>query len=846
MSQAASTGSQRMSNEEYIELIKKHPEEVIKEAARQRLINFARYMRRDFVAMPFHKVYYEVLDLFAHGVIRKLIIQQPPQHGKALPVDTPVLTTEGWKMHGELQVGDYVFGEDGKPKKVLNNFGTYKWHTQEVVFADGDRMIAAKEHLWKVYTDRGDCKRKMEIIETQELLLGNHRRAPYIQVNSPLDLPPKALLIDPYILGLWLGDGAERQGVMTIGTQDVAMYDGIAECRKVKPNIYRCKIEGLTHKLRQYDLIENKHIPIDYLLSSIEQRKALLSGLMDTDGYTDKRGRCEFSQNKGQLADDVFVLLRSLGYKPTMHEYDATLYGSVVGRKVRITFTPDKGEQIYRLERKQKRIDEKQHNDRTDKKRFFVKAVNAHCDEMVNCIQVEGGMYLAGLRLVPTHNSEGSSRMLPSFMLGLNPDAKLCIGSYSTTIARDFNRDVQRIIDTKEYSELFPNSFLNTSNVVTVSSNYLRNSEVIEMVGHRGGLRVVGRGGSLTSKTVDVSILDDVYKDYAEGNSPVIRESAWKWYTTVVRTRLHNDSQELIVFTRWHDDDLIGRIEKSGEQIIEAKTWQDLVNVPKGAWLRINFEAIKESEPTELDPRPKGSALWDSRHSLEKLLAQRALDPVQFNCLFQGNPSSVEGRLYQPFKTYIEKADWGEYVRTGAYVDVADEGSDYLAAVSYDIYKSENTVWNEQKRKFEPILYALVTDIEFTDESTDVTTITVPNLINRNGVQKAWIESNNGGAQFEKVVRKKIKALTVPFYQSGNKESRVITASAVVNSQIIFPFGWEKRYPTVHEHLTSFLRNFSANAHDDIEDCLTGIAEKELVDGNCLPYGHGSRGVKVH
>jgi hypothetical protein len=83
-----------------------------------------------------------------------------------------------------------------------------------------------------------------------------------------------------------------------------------------------------------------------------------------------------------------------------------------------------------------------------------------------------------------------------------------------------------------------------------MANTYLRNSDVIEMVGRKGSLRVVGRGGSLTSKTVDVSILDDVYKDYAEGNSPIVRAAAWKWYTTVVRTRLHNDSQELIVFTR--------------------------------------------------------------------------------------------------------------------------------------------------------------------------------------------------------------------------------------------------------------------------------------------------------
>ena len=96
----------------------------------------------------------------------------------------------------------------------------------------------------------------------------------------------------------------------------------------------------------------------------------------------------------------------------------------------------------------------------------------------------------------PQHGkSEGSSRLLPAFILGLNPDTKVCVGSYSATIARDFNRDVQRIIDKEEYGKVFPNTYLNNSNVVTVSSNYLRNSDVFECVGHKGGLRAVGRGG---------------------------------------------------------------------------------------------------------------------------------------------------------------------------------------------------------------------------------------------------------------------------------------------------------------------------------------------------------------
>ena len=176
---------------------------------------------------------------------------------------------------------------------------------------------------------------------------------------------------------------------------------------------------------------------------------------------------------------------------------------------------------------------------------------------------------------------------------------------------------------------------------------------------------------------------------------------------------------------------------------------------------------------------------------------------------------------------------------------MADEGDDYLFAGSYDIYKSENQIWNESKNRWEPLLYALITDIEFTDDSTDVTAVTVPRLINANGVQKAWIESNSGGAQFEKTVKKKVRALTVPFYQSENKESRIITNAPFVNQHIIMPFGWETRFPKFHAHITGFLRKFDANAHDDDADGLTGIYTKEIADGNAKPYGMSNRGVKV-
>ena len=836
-----------MNRQEAELIVSRNRENIIVEAARRRLLNFAKFVNPKLDVTRFHYVYYEVLDRFAHGKIKKLIVSVPPQTGKALKINELVLTTEGWKEHGALKVGDYVFGEDGKPKMVKWNSGAYLHATQKITFADGFEMIAAPEHEWVVYADHDDHKgRQREIVETQKIFARRNRRSPAIQADAILEMPTRELPINPYLLGVWLGDGNSRDKWIACGKEKFENVKQYIKEHKPTKGAEMVHLEGLeTTELRKLGVLQNKHIPMQYILASREDRLRLLQGLMDTDGCVDKRGRCEFCQKEGQLAEDAYVLIRSLGYKATKRRNAAKLYGKDCGIRVRITFSPDRGDKVFTIPHKQIRVDNKPTEDRDDKRKFFITKVEDAEPQLVNCIEVEGGIYLAGRQLVPTHNSEGSSRNLPAFMLGLNPDLKICIGSYSATIARDFNRDVQRIIDTEEYAKVFPETRLNGSNVVTITSSYLRNSDVFECVGHKGGLRVVGRGGSLTSKTVDISILDDVYKDFAEGNSPVIREAAWRWYTAVVRTRLHNESQELIVFTRWHEDDLIGRIEKSGEKIKDVKCWADLENVPATTWLRINFEALKEGEPTELDNREPGEALWEARHSRAKLEDQRRLDPTGFQCLFQGNPSSAEGRLFSAFKTYVNKEDYGTLVRIGCYVDVADEGDDYLAGATYEIRVSPNQFFNEKTQRFEPIIYALITDIEYTDANTDVTTITIPDMINRNGCQRAWIESNNGGSQFEKVVKRKVRCQTIPFYQSQNKESRIITASSMVNATIIFPVGWEHRWPKAYEDITAFLRYFKGNAHDDIADMLTGIYEKEVADGNIRPYLAESRGVRV-
>lgn len=829
--------------------LKNNPGEIVKAAARHRLINFARYMQPDLALEPFHVVYYTLLDKFAHGEIKKMIVQIPPQHGKEISDNQIVATTKGLKKHGDLIVGDYVFGRDGTPVKVL--WVSEKTRSEYVVsFSDGAKIECHGNHEWTVYNR---FRQKEETIETKHMASstiynGDGKRGSrykyHVDSNVCVMFDSRNVDLDPYVLGAWLGDGDSSCGIIHIGNNDVEIIGNSTYKFKESKGTTTRKFYSpeLNLLLKNNGLIKNKHIPDMYKYNSVEVRKNVIAGLIDTDGYVYHRnGRITISNTNKRIIDDAAFILRSLGQSVVVCEFKPRVSSSgIVGKKIvyQLCFNPT---MTFPTKVKRKKITKLSIN----KKRAIVSIERKEGLGYGNCIQVEGGIYLVGDTFIPTHNSEGSSRKLPAFMLGLNPDKKICIGSYAATIARDFNRDVQRIIDTPSYRELFPETYLNGSNVVTMANTYLRNSDVIEMVGHKGLLRVVGRGGSLTSKTVDVSILDDVYKDYAEGNSPIVRNAAWKWYTTVVRTRLHNDSQELIVFTRWHDDDLIGRIEKSGETVIDIKSWDDVKNIPAGAWVRINFEGLKTGEPTEIDPREPGAALWDRRHSRAKLEGQRALDPVQFQCLYQGNPGNAEGKLYRnPFRTYVDKSEWGTYVRSGNYTDVADEGDDFTFSACYDVYKSGNEAWNEQKKRFEPILYALITDMVFTQENTEITAVTVPEMINRCGTQKAWIESNNGGAGFEKLIRKKIKAISEPFYQGANKESRIITNSASVNAQIIMPLGWEERFPKIHEHVTGFLRDFPANEHDDPEDGLTGIYEKELADGDTRPYSQATRGIK--
>jgi hypothetical protein len=168
--------------------------------------------------------------------------------------------------------------------------------------------------------------------------------------------------------------------------------------------------------------------------------------------------------------------------------------------------------------------------------------------------------------------------------------------------------------------------------------NYLRNSDLFEIVEHRGFYKSVGVGGSLTGTPADIGIIDDPVKDAVEAESATYRARIWDWFTQVFMTRLHNDSQIIVTQTRWNNDDLSGRIIKH------------LNN--DNSWTILSLPAICEGNINENDPREMGQALWEQKHSLKRLNEIKAANPRAFHALYQQDPKPFEGGLVYPqYKT---------------------------------------------------------------------------------------------------------------------------------------------------------------------------------------------------
>jgi len=366
---------------------------------------------------------------------RKVILLASRQCGKALDIHTPIKTPKGWTTMGELKTGDQVYGLNGEPCNILKAHEVlYDRVCYEVEFDNGEKIVADEDHNWFTQTrsDRrkksaGSVRTTKQIIDSLQTYNGepNHRLPTCVTGLKGKDVE---LTVDPYLVGLWLGDGCSDSSTITVGKRDIQfMLEKLAEYSQYKLIVKKWKgqsaysirlgmlsgLKGnkredcLSSQLSKYNLLNNKHIPHEFLYASRDQRLRLLQGLMDSDGYINSKGYAQFYNTNIPLAYQVKELIESLGYKTTYKVYTPTLYGKECAPCMSISFTPRelvctipfKVNRIKTVNSSAVSVCRNQWN--------YIKSIKQVETRPVRCITVdsEDSLYLCGKSLITTHNT---------------------------------------------------------------------------------------------------------------------------------------------------------------------------------------------------------------------------------------------------------------------------------------------------------------------------------------------------------------------------------------------------------------------------------------------------------
>lgn len=370
--------------------------------------------------------------------------------GKALALDTAIPTPRGFIPMGDIVVGDVVFDEFGETCNVIAVSEVYKDHDcYKLTFDDGSSVIADAGHQWitrdanqrkNLARQKYRVQRRWSLVTTSEIaatLYGPGGKRD--EINHSIDVSAtggaiRQLPIPPYVIGVWLGDGNSHSAQLTSADPEIidhlrAEGQPVSEGRRYSGNLSSKALEyhlgqeqrGLPHirdatlqaRLRKLNLLRNKHIPVEYLFASFDQRLALLQGLMDTDGCCDENKGCEFSASNERLAFETHALICSLGIKATIRSRIPICNGKRCRRSFRVCFTTNLP--VFRLKRKLERIPD----DITIRcRRRFIVSCERVESVPVRCIQVDSpsSLFLCTKSFIATHNSELARRRVVRFL----------------------------------------------------------------------------------------------------------------------------------------------------------------------------------------------------------------------------------------------------------------------------------------------------------------------------------------------------------------------------------------------------------------------------------------------
>jgi predicted phage terminase large subunit-like protein len=650
----------------------------IRDQAQDSFLPFVHHVYDNFIEGAHHRVIAEKLERVAKGELKRLIINMPPRH--ALDINEKILTTEGWKTIETLRVGDFVYGPDGLPIEVLGKSEVFNDRELfSVATDDGCNVVCDGDHIWTVRLDRKhgvfkdytteqlfarECgafvrtKRSGKVEVRAAVVPVNSVRAARLPDTSAVVRPETLLPVDPYVLGVWLGDGAAAQTTFTASDQDAEFIRAEFERRgyttKSRSTPQTFGVDSLKVVLRDaLGVLGNKHIPEQYLLSSVEQRMDLLRGLMDSDGNVSTAGQCFFTQKDPVFIHSVRQLLWSLGIKNTIHSWEVTSFDKNYGTAYRLSFY---AKDCCLLPRKRERT-------RSSSAGRYIRVTKLDRKGQTQCIRVarEDGLFLVGEGLCVTHNSksEFASYLMPAWFLGRNPKLKIIQATHNTELAVRFGRKVRDLIDDPHYGEIFPKTLLKDDNKGAGKWGTSAGGEYF----------AAGVGAAVTGRGADLFIIDDPHSEQ-DALSETAFDHAYEWYTSGPRQRLQPGGAIIVVMTRWGKKDLTGRLIDAQSSDVMADKWEV-----------VEFPAIL----------PSGEPLWPEFWDKDALLSIRASLPLQkWMAQWQQQPTASDSAIikrewWRPW----EKEDIPELKYIIQAYDTAfskKESADYSAITTWGIF----------------------------------------------------------------------------------------------------------------------------------------------------------------
>lgn len=353
-----------------------------------------------------------------------LAVSVPRQNGKMLAESTDIPTPRGWKKLGDIEVGDYVFGDDGKPAMVTAKYEPDEPNHYEIDFGNAGNFVnetvsAGGGHLWEVMC--GDwCK--PHVVDTDWLYkhfeYARDKRQSYsVKLSEPAEYPDANLLIDPYMLGVWLGDGCSQSCEITCHIDDSEHYmqkfasAGFRSRFVPKTgfeNVGNIQIDGFGALIHELGVYNNKHIPEEYLTAAIWQRMELLRGLMDTDGSAEHHStRVSFCQSgRPELVAQVMELIASLGMKPHYRVKELHRQNPNAKDAQEVYFNATSND-VFSLPRKRD-VFERYATKPQRFNKWYVKDIRRiEATERYFCLSVdnESHLFLCTHSYIPTHNS---------------------------------------------------------------------------------------------------------------------------------------------------------------------------------------------------------------------------------------------------------------------------------------------------------------------------------------------------------------------------------------------------------------------------------------------------------